>query len=85
LIQKDFKPCPARAPGVAVQSWRIAMYNAVAPDTMTPAERLDETALLLTLAMLRLWRKRRKKRAFSPRNSLELPAETRLNVSEAIE
>jgi hypothetical protein len=34
------------------------MHNGNDPDRMSPAERLDEVALLLAAAMLRLWRKR---------------------------
>ena len=67
------------------------MHNGMDPDSMSPAERLDEAATLLAAAMLRLWLKRRRARqaaadqgAFSgdsARNSLGCPAETRLPVT----
>jgi len=35
------------------------MTNGIDPGCMTPAERLDEVGMLLSLAMMRLWLKRR--------------------------
>jgi hypothetical protein len=59
----------------------IAMSSGMDPDKMSGAERLDEVAMLLTLAMMRLWLKRRKKREISKRNSLGKPPETRPPVT----
>ena len=61
------------------------------PDTMTGQERLAEVGMLLALAMMRLWLKRRGGAAGpapgqrglsrgSPDNRLEVPLETPLSV-----
>lgn len=57
------------------------MSNGMEPGKMTSAERLDELSMLLGMAMLRLWLKRRKKREISKRNSLGKPPETRPPVA----
>ena len=68
------------------------MSNGTDPSQMTPAQRMDEVGMLLSLAMMRLWLKRRAgarrhtsgKRAFSGDsggNPLGCPAETRLPVT----
>ena len=59
------------------------MTNGTEPQKMDPAERLDEVGMLLSLAMMRMWL-RRKERAVSRDNSkvsLELAPETRLSVT----
>jgi len=59
------------------------MINGMEPEKMAPAERLDEVGMLLSLAMMRMWL-RRKERAVSRDNStlsLELASETRLSVT----
>ena len=57
------------------------MSSGMDPDKMSGAERLDEAAMLLALAMMRLWLKRRKKREISKGNSLGKPPETRPPVT----
>jgi hypothetical protein len=52
------------------------MANGTDPDNLVPAERLDEVAALLAMAMLRVWLKRRKERAISREYSLGLDAES---------
>ena len=63
------------------------MANGTDPQRMMPAERLDEVGMLLSLAMMRLWLKRRActghqrgvSREFSQigKDFLELPCQTR--------
>lgn len=38
----------------------MIMTDGTDPGNMAPAERLDEVSMLLSLAMLRLWRRRRR-------------------------
>ena len=60
------------------------MTHGMDPGRMTPAERADEVGMLLSLAMMRLWLKRRARagrpgsREFSQdeQDCLELPRET---------
>ena len=70
----------------------IEMTHGMDPDKMTGPERLAETSMLLSLAMMRLWLRRRscahqgasQERAFSResgRDCLELSRETRLTVT----
>ena len=61
---------------------RLIMTNGMDPSQMTPAERIDEVGMLLSLAMMRLWLKRRAgtgQRSFS-RDSAK-PARTGLELS----
>jgi len=51
------------------------MTHGMDPGCMTPAERVDEVGMLLSLAMMRLWRKRRDSaigRRDGSRNSLQV-------------
>ena len=57
------------------------MNNAMDTDKMTGPERLDELSTLLAMAMLRVWLRRRKERAFSRVYSLGNPTETRPTVA----
>lgn len=68
------------------------MYGGMDPSTMTGQDRLAEVGMLLALAMMRLWLKRRGGAAGpapgqrglsrgSPDNRLELSRETPLSVS----
>ena len=70
----------------------IEMPNGMAPDKMTGPERLAETSMLLSLAMMRLWLRRRggarqgaaRERDFSResgRDCLDVSRETRLTVT----
>jgi hypothetical protein len=59
----------------------IAMSSGMDPDKMSGAERLDEAAMLLALAMMRLWLRRRKKREISKQNSLGKPPALRPPVA----
>lgn len=54
---------------------RLIMTNGMDPSQMTSAERMDEVGMLLSMAMMRLWLKRRKERV-SWDNPLACPAET---------
>jgi hypothetical protein len=59
------------------------MNNGMDPDKMTGPERLDELSMLLALAMIRVWLRRRQERTISRdfgRDSLGNPAETRPTV-----
>ena len=42
-----------------LDTWRLPMTHGMDPGRMTPAERADEVGMLLSLAMMRLWLKRR--------------------------
>ena len=53
-------------------------HGSPSSDDAVPAERLNEVAILLSVAMLRL---RRKERAVPTDNSLEVPARLRLLVA----
>lgn len=57
------------------------MSSGMDPDKMSGAERLDEAAMLLALAMMRLWLRRRKKREISKQNSLGKPPALRPPVA----
>jgi len=70
----------------------MTMTNGMDPNAMTAEERMAEVSMLLSLAMMRLWLKRRAgagrhtsgERAFSRDsggNPLGCPAETRLPVT----
>ena len=50
------------------------MPNALRPDLMTPAERLDEIAGILAAGLLRLRRQQPSEPGFSEKNSLDFPA-----------
>jgi len=59
------------------------MTHGMDPGRMTPAERADEVGMLLSLAMMRLWLKRRARRRTGSRefsqvgqDCLELPRQT---------
>ena len=58
----------------------IVATNRTDPSRMTPAERLDEVAMILAAATLRLWAKHvsaSEKREISRDNCLDDPRETR--------
>ena len=57
------------------------MANGTDPSMLTAEQRLAEVAMLLALAMVRLWAKQRRKRAFSPDNSLGFARKTRPPVT----
>ena len=58
--------------GCAGQMKKDLMTNGMDPGNMTGEERMAEVSMLLSLAMLRLWLRRRKERAISREYSLGL-------------